>query len=68
MDPINIWRRLGITLKRRTAAQDGQALIEYALILALIALITIGVLQALGHSVSGVLTKVSTSMSSVSNP
>jgi pilus assembly protein Flp/PilA len=68
MDPINIWRRLGITLKRRTAAQDGQALVEYALILALIALMTIGVLQALGHSVSGVLNKVGTSMSSVSNP
>jgi pilus assembly protein Flp/PilA len=68
MDPINIWRRLAIAIKRRTAAQEGQALIEYALILALIALITIGVLQALGHSVSGVLNKVGTSMSSVSNP
>jgi pilus assembly protein Flp/PilA len=68
MGPIIIWQRLAIALRRRTAAQDGQALIEYALILALIALITIGVLQALGHSVSGVLNKVGTSMSSVSNP
>jgi pilus assembly protein Flp/PilA len=68
MDPINIWRRLAIAVKRRTAAQDGQALVEYALILALIALMTIGVLQALGHSVSGVLNKVGTSMASVSNP
>ena len=43
-------------------------LIEYALVLALIALLTIGVLQALGHNVSGVLSKVSTDMSAVSNP
>jgi len=43
-------------------------LIEYALILALIALLTIGVLQALGQNVSGVLNRVSTSLSAVSNP
>ena len=38
------------------------------LILALIALVTIGVLQVLGVTLSGVLNKVSTNMSAVSNP
>ena len=48
--------------------EEGQALIEYALILALIALLTIGVLQALGTNVSAVLNNVSTNMSAVPNP
>jgi len=47
--------------------EDGQALIEYALILGLIAVVSIGVLNAIGISVSGVLNKISTSLSSVSN-
>jgi pilus assembly protein Flp/PilA len=68
MDAIGIWQRCVIAVRHRSAAQEGQALIEYALILALIALVTIGVLTALGHSVSGVLDRVSTTMASVSNP
>jgi pilus assembly protein Flp/PilA len=51
----------------RVGAEEGQALIEYALILALIALLTIGVLQVLGQSVSGLLGKVGSSMSNVLN-
>lgn len=62
------WHRFRTTVKRRGVADEGQVLIEYALILALIALLTIGVLQALGQNVSGVLNKVSTEMSAVSNP
>ena len=62
------WHRLETAAVQRIAGQDGQVLIEYALVLALIALVTIGVLQSLGHNVSGVLNKVSTSMSAVSNP
>ena len=45
--------------------EDGQALVEYALILALIAVVTIAVLQAIGVNVSKILNKVSTSLSSV---
>jgi pilus assembly protein Flp/PilA len=45
--------------------EEGQALVEYALILAMIAVITIAVLQALGVDVSKILDKVSTSLSSV---
>jgi len=55
-------------MRHGCAAEEGQALIEYALILALIALLTIGVLQALGGNLSAVLDNVSTSMSVVSNP
>ena len=52
---------------RRFGKQDGQALIEYALILGLVALLTIGVLQALGRNVSGLLNNVSNNMSTVLN-
>jgi Flp pilus assembly pilin Flp len=53
---------------RRLGEEDGQVLFEYALILALVAVVTIGVLTSLGHTVSGLLTHVSSSMSSVTNP
>ena len=43
-------------------------LFEYALILALVAVVTVGILTTLGHTVSGLLTHVSSSMSSVTNP
>jgi Flp pilus assembly pilin Flp len=62
------WHQFGTAVQGRGVAEDGQVLIEYALILALIALLTIGVLQALGQNVSGVLNRVSTSLSAVSNP
>jgi Flp pilus assembly pilin Flp len=39
-------------------AEDGQALVEYALILALIALLAITALQALGTSVAGAIQNV----------
>jgi Flp pilus assembly pilin Flp len=60
--------RLLTAARKRLVMQDGQALIEYALILGLVSLLTIGVLQALGTNVSGLLNKVSSSMSSVTNP
>ena len=43
--------RLWTAVRERLAMEDGQALIEYALILALVALLTIGVLQAMGTNV-----------------
>lgn len=51
--------------RARLARQEGQALVEYALILALITVVTIAVLQAMGFNVSRILDKVSTSLSSV---
>jgi len=53
---------------RRLGEEDGQVLFEYALILALVAVVTIGVLTSLGHTVFGLLTQVSSSMASVTNP
>jgi pilus assembly protein Flp/PilA len=53
------------TVRDRMAREEGQALVEYALILALIAVVTIAVLQAIGVNVSSILNKVSTSLSSV---
>jgi Flp pilus assembly pilin Flp len=60
--------RCSIAVRKRLVRQEGQALIEYALILGLIAVLTIGVLQAIGANVSGLLNQISTAMSSVSNP
>jgi pilus assembly protein Flp/PilA len=52
-------------VRDRMEDEEGQALVEYALILALIAVVTIAVLQAIGINVSKILDKVSTSLSSV---
>jgi Flp pilus assembly pilin Flp len=64
----SIWQRVSTAVGRRGAEEKGQALIEYALVLALVALATIGVLQILGTNVAGILTRVSTGLSTVSNP
>jgi len=67
MNPSN-WHRFLTAVGHRLAREDGQALVEYALVLALIAVLTIGVLQALGHNISTGLSKVSSNMTAVSNP
>ena len=38
--------------------EDGQALVEYALLLSLIAVASIGILKALGQNVSGIFNQV----------
>jgi len=53
------------SIKDRLRREEGQALVEYALILALIAVVTIAVLNALGVNVKNILNKVSTQLSSV---
>jgi Flp pilus assembly pilin Flp len=60
-------RRL-VAMRRRMIEESGQAMIEYALILALVTLVSIGVLQALGVSVSNLLGQTSSNLASVSNP
>jgi Flp pilus assembly pilin Flp len=52
----------------RLRHDKGQVLIEYALLLSLVTLATIGTLRALGVDLSGLLNQVSTRMSSVTNP
>ena len=44
--------------------EDGQALVEYALILGLISVVAIALLSAIGTDVSQVLSKVSTALES----
>ena len=39
--------------------EEGQALVEYALLLALIAVVSIGILTTLGGQVSGIFSKIS---------
>ena len=63
MERISLWMSALIGhfegLKTR---EDGQALVEYALILALIAVVAMGALQALGTSVSTQLNAIATAI------
>jgi pilus assembly protein Flp/PilA len=60
----SVFRRV---LWTRACAEEGQALLEYALVLALVALVSVGVLTALGTNVSGTLGQVSSNMDRVLN-
>ena len=62
------WHRRLADIKALFTNDEGQALIEYALVLALIAIVTIAALKALGTDISFLLHRVSSQMSSVSNP
>jgi pilus assembly protein Flp/PilA len=42
--------------------EEGQALVEYALLLSLIAVVSIGILTALGHSVSSIFSGVNSAL------
>ena len=44
------------------AKEEGQGLVEYALILVLIAVVVIGIMTALGGQVKGVFTKINSAM------
>jgi pilus assembly protein Flp/PilA len=57
--------RVYAAVQTRLEREEGQALVEYALILALIAVVSIAILQLIGVNVSQVLNKVNTSLSSV---
>jgi pilus assembly protein Flp/PilA len=56
---VNLFQRL------RQRDEEGQALVEYALILGLIAVFAIGSLQLLGQNVDGVLSNIATAIGSV---
>ena len=69
MTPVHTYLcRRCTAVRERLELQEGQVLIEYALILGLVAVLTIGVLQTMGVNVSGLLNQVGSGMSSVSNP
>jgi Flp pilus assembly pilin Flp len=53
-----------ISLRGRLEPEEGQALVEYALILGLISVVAITLLSAVGTDVSQILSKVSTALAS----
>jgi pilus assembly protein Flp/PilA len=53
-----------ISLRGRLEPEEGQALVEYALILGLISVVAIALLSAVGTDVSQILSKVSTALAS----
>jgi pilus assembly protein Flp/PilA len=53
-----------ISLHARLEREEGQALVEYALILGLISVVAIALLSAVGTDVSQILSKVSTALAS----
>jgi pilus assembly protein Flp/PilA len=63
IDRINLWTLQLFGRVRNPREEEGQALVEYALILALIAVFAIAALQALGGSVASILQQISDSIS-----
>jgi Flp pilus assembly pilin Flp len=55
-------------LARRAGREEGQVLLEYALLLALVSVVSIGVLGAMGADIKNLLFQTSSRMSQVSNP
>ena len=55
--------RVYAALQNRLEREEGQAMIEYALILALISVVTIAVLRLIGVSVNGLFNKVNSALS-----
>jgi pilus assembly protein Flp/PilA len=63
---INAYR-LWVALRERLEREEGQALVEYALILALVSIVSIVVLRALGLDIQGVFQKVQSTVSDANN-
>ncbi len=59
---------LWLAVRERIAREEGQALVEYALILALVSIVSILVLQALGLDIKGVFQRVETAVSNAPTP
>jgi len=62
------WKRHVAGTKARFTNDEGQAIIEYALVLALIAIVSIAALKSLGADLAFLLHRVGSQMASVSNP
>jgi pilus assembly protein Flp/PilA len=62
MERINLW--VGQLLSRAQAIReaDGQAMIEYALILALVSVAAVTILSSLGVSVSSIFNQINTDL------
>jgi pilus assembly protein Flp/PilA len=62
MSKINNWVISKAVKLQTIRREEGQGLAEYGLILALIAVVCIGALTALGTGISGILQKLNTSL------
>jgi Flp pilus assembly pilin Flp len=56
--------RIIMWLQAHTRSEEGQALVEYALILGLVSVVTIALLSALGADIGSVLSKVTSALAS----
>jgi Flp pilus assembly pilin Flp len=54
--------RIYLALRDLRDAESGQAMVEYALILALVSVAAVGILAALGTSVSSIFNKINTDL------
>jgi pilus assembly protein Flp/PilA len=59
---LSVSNRVYLTLAALRDREEGQALVEYALLLSLIAVVSIGILTALGQSVSGIFSSVNSAL------
>jgi pilus assembly protein Flp/PilA len=59
---LSLWAVRLVERARGIREDEGQALVEYALILALIAVVSIGVLTVLGQNVSTILDSIGTAI------
>ena len=57
MNLTSVVRRLHV-LALRARREDGQALVEYALLLALLAIVAFGTINAFGHGVSSLYSQI----------
>jgi pilus assembly protein Flp/PilA len=57
-----VWARLTTAYLELRRQEEGQALVEYALILALIAVICVGALQLLGGNINSKLNSIANSL------
>ena len=66
LDQVRHWSLVAttaaLTLRERTRREEGQALVEYALILSLIAVFCIGALTLLGQNVNNILNTIANAL------
>jgi pilus assembly protein Flp/PilA len=58
LEKLTNWALRSFAQLEELRSEEGQALVEYALILALVAVVCIGALTALGVSIQGVLNNI----------
>ena len=60
-----MWRGLGSTLRQLGREQGGAAMVEYAIITAVIAIVALSAAQAVGTSVVGVFNNIVTALTGI---